>query len=305
MFNEGRGGPHQQQHSHHQHHMGNNNFNGHHEGGSFRSQQQQHHPAPFGNSSEASALSVAAAAAAANGKGITLQNILDSTSSFDMNGFGQQQQQQQNGHHHHNLFGGPSSDNNWGESQDSGISNTPPFGDNKQVTQQAAAVERSGSGIWGDLNISKAMSGLKLEQNGGSGFAGVGAGVSGDMTRASVDLGALGRPSIIPLTSSNSLTLIDSSSAAPAQQQQVGQQQGHPAVIATSSTGSSAASLSEISPPNSMPHFANSAGNSAGSSSAGPASGDETNNVVDEAANLKKLYMIRGEELLRQNELNE
>jgi len=54
-----------------------------------------------------------------------------------------------------------------------------------------------------------------------------------------------------------------------------------------------------------MPHFANSAGNSAGSSSAGPASGDETNNVVDEAANLKKLYMIRGEELLRQNELNE
>ena len=88
---------------------------------------------------------------------------------------------------------------------------------NSTANSQAAAVERSGSGIWGDLNINKALSGMKISGDTGlqsGGFSGRADGGSDNaLTRASVDLGTLGhRPNMIPLTSSNSLTLIGGSS---------------------------------------------------------------------------------------------
>ena len=98
----------QQQHSHHQNHlhhqMGNNNFNssgggGHdafgNHGHQMRQQQQRTgQGSPFGanaSSSEQAAL----AAAAANGKGLTLQNILDQSNHFDLmsNGINNHHQQ--------------------------------------------------------------------------------------------------------------------------------------------------------------------------------------------------------------------
>ena len=88
---------------------------------------------------------------------------------------------------------------------------------NSTANSQAAAVERSGSGIWGDLNINKALSGMKISGDTGlqsGGFSGrPDSGSDNALTRASVDLGTLGhRPNMIPLTSSNSLTLIGGSS---------------------------------------------------------------------------------------------
>lgn len=381
----------QQQHSHHQNHlhhqMGNNNFNssagGHdafgNHGHQMRQQQRTGQGSPFGanaSSSEQAALAAAAAAAAANGKGLTLQNILDQSNHFDLMSNGINNHHQQNGHHHHNLFDGSAPNGGhgqngvgggWGDSQDSGISNSPPFAGGRNVggisnsstnshqgplnstaNSQAAAVERSGSGIWGDLNINKALSGMKISGDTGlqsGGFSGrPDSGSDNALTRASVDLGTLGhRPNMIPLTSSNSLTLIGGSSdmqtlnnkhtvspdllnntAMPVSGGQAQtpsmNNQHHPAVIPTSSTGSSSvASLSEMSPPNSMPHFnlagsstsGNSSGGSAvnsGSASAGPASGDEKDQNCLDDSNLKKLYMMRSaqEELLRQNnDLNE
>ena len=235
-------------------------------------------------------------------KSITLQNILDGN-NFDLisnslavtasgSGGGSS-----NSAVNSSSFFHDSGANGWGDSQDSGISNSPPF-DKAVNSQQQAAVERSGSGIWGDLN--KALGGMKISPPSPP------SGAAGDpQTRASVDLGTLGRPAMIPLTSSNSLTLIgatekdesitanhnttSSTIGVPSTVSTINYH--HQTVVATSSTGSSSvASLSEMSPPNSLPHFLSS-------------EVDKADN--NEEKSLKKLIMIRNEELLRQNEMNE
>jgi len=290
--------------------------------------------------------------------GITLQNILDSgnfdlisnglaaaaaaaavnaTPSHSANGTGP-------GFFHQDSSASAAATNGWGNSQDSGINNSPPFdkatttpsvvnggiGGGVSQQQQQAAVERSGSGIWGDLN--KALGGMKISPPSPK------AATAGShahhpllhedkMTRASVDLGTLGRPALVPLTSSNSLTLIGGgcdkvvdddvintannasgaaagggvgpSSSSSAAAVNGGDLYHHPAVVPTSSTGSSSsvASLSEMSPPNSLPHFLSAASSGAGN--------DDKAADCHEENNLKKLIMMRNEELLRQNEMNE